>query len=82
LVGNTGSNILYGAGGKDYLIGGSGSDTFVVSFGSGDSSLINTDIFTDYNDAYDYIGLTGAITIADVFWYQSGSDTVIATGNL
>jgi Ca2+-binding RTX toxin-like protein len=81
LVGNTGSNILYGAGGKDYLTGGTGSDTFVVSFGSGSLYLANADIFTDYDDAYDYIGLTGGITTADISIYQVGANAVIYSGS-
>lgn len=72
---------MYGGASLDYLTGGAGVDTFVISFGSGSLSFAYADIFTDYQDGFDYIGLTGNITTANIGVYQDGLNAVLYSGN-
>jgi Ca2+-binding RTX toxin-like protein len=81
LSGGDGNDVMYGGAGYDNLIGGAGVDTFVVSNGSGSLTLDYADVFIDYQDGFDFIGLTGGITTANISVYQDGSNTVLLSGN-
>jgi Ca2+-binding RTX toxin-like protein len=81
LSGGDGNDVMYGGAGTDELTGGAGVDTFVVSNGSGSLTLGFADVFIDYQDGFDWIGLTGGITTANISVYQDGSNTVLLSGN-
>jgi Ca2+-binding RTX toxin-like protein len=58
-VGNSTDNILNGGLGNDYLVGGSGADTFV--FNTALNTSTNTDTISDFTAGTDTIQLSNAI---------------------
>ncbi len=88
LYGRGGNDILFGGAGKDKLYGNAGNDTFVISRGTGSTTLANADIIYDFCKGADVIGLVGILTFNDLNIVQgtgvNASDTIIidkSTGN-
>ena len=88
LYGRGGNDILFGGAGKDKLYGNAGNDTFVISRGTGSTTLANVDIIYDFCKGADVIGLVGILTFNDLNIVQgtgvNASDTIIidkSTGN-
>lgn len=79
LVGGEGNDLLDAGAGDDLVTGGSGEDVFALS------SLQGTDVFTDFEDGIDRVGLACGITLDDVQVLQ-GDDgalvSLISTGQV
>ena len=82
LYGRGSNDILFGGAGKDKLYGNAGNDTFVISRGTGSTTLANADIIYDFCKGTDVIGLIGILTFNDLNIVQgtgvNASDTIIA----
>lgn len=82
LYGDAGSDRLNGGGGADWLDGGAGND--VLTGGRGmDVFVFNTsagnDTITDFDTAQDFIMIeSGASSLQDLRFTQSGTDTVVS----
>ncbi len=81
LFGESGDDILFGEGGNDYLRGGAGTDLLFGGAGTDIFALApgeGTNIILDFA-AGDLIGLTGGLTLGQIYRVQSGENTVIGT---
>ena len=76
---------MAGGAGKDYLIGGEGSDEFLFQAGDGGSSISLADIISDFADGVDIIGLKGGLVFDDLTIEQGSgnyaSDTIVSNGS-
>jgi len=81
LYGRNGDDILFGGGSKDELYGGRGDDTFVVSRGTGSTTLDSADVIHDFGQGIDLIGLVGSLKFNDLNIFQgtgnNAGDTII-----
>jgi Ca2+-binding RTX toxin-like protein len=76
LFGDKGDDTLIGNRGADYLQGGEGRDFFVIGAGSGGSSFQEADIFSDFRNGEDIIGLTGGLAFRDLNIFQGTADNI------
>lgn len=75
LIGGNGNDLLSGGIGNDIVTGNAGRDIFSLTPGAG------RDIFTDYRDNFDKIGLTGNLSFGALTIRQGGDDTQILRGS-
>ena len=68
-------DVLYGNKGNDTLIGGSGTDYFVIEAGFGSDEIL------DFTNGTDFIGLAGGLTFADLSITGSNGNTLISSNN-
>jgi Ca2+-binding RTX toxin-like protein len=66
LYGEAGNDTLSGDLGTDYLTGGLDSDLFILSLADANSDPTLADIITDFEPAFDQIGLTDGLTPANL----------------
>jgi T5SS/PEP-CTERM-associated repeat protein len=74
-IGGDGDDLLSGGLGSDHLTGGAGSDIFAL--GTGDS-LSPGDVFSDFEDGSDLIGLEGGLAYGDLLIQDGVSGAEIA----
>ncbi|NJN88086.1 MAG: hypothetical protein HC881_19565 [Leptolyngbyaceae cyanobacterium SL_7_1] len=84
LFGGDGNDTLSGNGGRDLMLGGSGNDRLT---GGGDRDIFalevgaGRDLFTDFRDGVDRLGLSGGLEFSDLTILQRGANTLIKAGN-
>lgn len=74
LFGGDGDDLLSGDLGDDIVTGGDGIDTFVIASGNG------TDIFSDFVDGVDLIGLAGGLAFGDLS-FSNNNEIIASTDN-
>jgi 6-phosphogluconolactonase (cycloisomerase 2 family) len=78
ISGDGGDDTIYGDKGADVLTGGEGADVFVISPGTGSSSLSETDEITDFNVGEDTILLDGGLSFESLSFEETATgDAVI-----
>ena len=75
-TGGDGDDLLFGGAGADVLTGGGGADIFAL--GTGSDSLSPADIFSDFEDGTDLIGLEDGMEYSDLLIQSGGGGTEIA----
>ena len=73
LFGGAGNDLLVGGTGDDLLFGGAGTDIFAIAPGEG------TNVILDFESGQDLIGLSGGLSLGQMYIVQSGANTVIGT---
>jgi Ca2+-binding RTX toxin-like protein len=74
LVGNNGNDVLMGGTGRDRLTGGGGHDIFVLSSGTGSTTIL------DFRKKIDKLGLSGGIKFSDLQITHARGNTLITLG--
>ena len=64
--GAAGNDQLDGDTGSDIVVGGAGADVFVLQAGDGGAFLGQADLFRDYTDGTDQLGLRGGLVFGDL----------------
>jgi hypothetical protein len=85
LFGGYFDDTLDGGTGTDTLNGGNGVDIFVTRLGSGNTTLAEADVITDFNDGTDLIGLDNGLTFSVLTIEQGTGDysnhSIVKSGN-
>ena len=77
-VAGDGDDLLDGGGGSDTFTGGAGSDIFAIGNGDGGVTIDLADLFLDFEDGTDFIGLKGTLNLSDLTFQDTAAGAAIA----